>query len=389
MPSGKTEKVIPSTTPHVRLTHSTPPHEVKDGRDGRERFPLIWSLAAGTAHAAALALYIPINLTARFVALIGGFSSHAELVTPTPNLPERWNVQVSHLAETDTLSIGDRDTADVTVVVVPGNPGHSLFYTAFMQRLYDQAAQADIKKKVCVVAFSHLGHSPAATAKPCSYIEQSEHAAGVVASLQQSNPTSEYVLVGHSIGARLCLDMLSHRGDTAGWDESRITQAILLFPTVSYIGYSHNGMLDFPFMRCHTAMSTLFDAIRPAMRLSWLEPAAQLKLGKSAPPHGVRALCEMFASTCAGSQLYMGLTEMEDVLAAPTLSPAAQSKLVWYIGGECEKWVIRSDIAHLETQFPHSQINHCQQEIPHAFVLSDNDKVADMTWKWIGKALSQ
>lgn len=359
----------------------------REVRDGLERFPVTWSVAATAAHAAAIALYIPLTVTARLASIVGNAVSAelpaTELCTVQPRGFKRENIRASEIAETDTLSIGERSTADLTVVVVPGNPGHPLFYTAFMERLHKQAVAAATGREVCVMAISHLGHSPAAPARPCSYLEQSRHAADVVATLQRSNPRSVFVLVGHSIGCRLLLDMFAGNGAAAGWDESRVSRAVLLFPTVSFIGYSPNGFSNYPVMRCYSAMSAILEAARPAMKIGWLEPAASLRLGDAAPSTSVRALSEIFASESAANLLYMGLTEMTDVLGAPKLDRRAQEKLLFYIGGQCEKWVTRPDVEQLEREFLASDIRHCQEEIPHAFVLSHNETVADKTWEWV------
>eukprot|EP00038_Savillea_parva_P008967 m.180359 g.180359 ORF g.180359 m.180359 type:complete len:491 (-) comp14984_c0_seq1:136-1608(-) len=299
---------------------------------------------------------------------------------------ERRNIRVMDTAETDTVSVGDRDNADLTIVVIPGNPGHALFYTGYIGALY-KCAVASGMSNVCVLGISHLGHSPAAPAPPCSYAEQSDHTAQVVATLQRKNPKSKFVIVGHSIGSRLLLDMFSGNGAKAGWVPSRVARAVLLFPTVSYIGYSPNGYLNYPVLRLHAGMGALLEALRPALRPEWLAPVVRVRLGPLAHEDGVQALGEIIGSDSAGNLLYMGLTEMMHVLEPPRVDPDLQRKVLFYIGGQCEKWVTRPDVEELADVFTEATLLHCQQEIPHAFVLTHNEDVAGKTWSWIEEAL--
>ena len=61
-----------------------------------------------------------------------------------------------------------------------------------------------------------------------------------------------------------------------------------------------------------------------------------------------------------------------------------------YVGHpEKEKWVIPSDVQDLQRDFNESAFYHCSEEIPHAFVMTHSDLMADKTWRWLDEALHQ
>jgi len=354
-------------------------------------------------------MYPPINMLARLAALVvdtvtRGNPPRGRGAGAGGSADTRWTRQSvktsadGERGDTDTVSVGDMGAAELTLVVVPGNPGNALFYTTFITRLHALAAAAT-GKSVAVVAFSHPGHSAAAPRPSSSVEEHVRHAAGVVATLQRQNTRSDFVLVGHSIGGRIILEMFEAAGRAAGWDEARVAQAVLLFPTVAYIGYSPNCRAEYYMLRCHRAVTTVLQALEPALQPQWLKPLAHAYFARrfaeeeveavdGASPHAADALVEVVGTPgVLGSVMRSALDGMQSVLAAPTLTPAQQRKIVFYMGGQCEKWIVRSDLPHLERQYKESAMYHCRKELPHGFVLSHSDLVASMAWQWIAHSI--
>ena len=64
---------------------------------------------------------------------------------------------------------------------------------------------------------------------------QIQHKVSAVQQLYEASPQAEIVLAGHSVGARICIEVMRRR------PEFRVVQTHLLLPTVKFIADTPNG----------------------------------------------------------------------------------------------------------------------------------------------------
>jgi hypothetical protein len=111
--------------------------------------------------------------------------------------------------------------------------------------------------------YCYIGHGPLENVtihnSPFTLTDQINHK---IAFLENCFPPScTFVLIGHSIGAYMILKLLEYFGK----DQKRITQGLLLFPTIERMAISPSGRLATP-------VSNYFSwpLVAAAWSLSWL-----------------------------------------------------------------------------------------------------------------------
>ena len=152
---------------------------------------------------------------------------------------------------TETVRIGDLETAETIVLLVPGNPGNPRFYIQFMARLCELAASGGGSSgKLAGAVVGHLGHSRRSQPPggcgvlPHSYADQIAHKIEFMAYLQAAYPRARLVLAGHSIGAHCMLAMYQHRL----CHRARVAGCLGLMPTVLHIVATPNGATHYPLL---------------------------------------------------------------------------------------------------------------------------------------------
>lgn len=99
--------------------------------------------------------------------------------------------------------------AESTIVLfVPGNPGLAAFYTEYLSELHSRSPNLGI------LAHSHLGHTPRVTDQPVfsnpdsvGLQTQLKSATEALDAVKQTLKPKHITLVGHSLGAWLCLQV--------------------------------------------------------------------------------------------------------------------------------------------------------------------------------------
>lgn len=85
--------------------------------------------------------------------------------------------------------------------------------------------------------------------------------------------------------------------------------------------------------------------------------------------------------------LYLAHTELEEFVLDPDYEQIRrhQNRLHLYYG-TIDKWVPVQFYESLKENVPGVQAELCQNKIPHAFVLSSSEIVAEIVSKWINKS---
>jgi pimeloyl-ACP methyl ester carboxylesterase len=155
------------------------------------------------------------------------------------------------------------------IYVIPGNPGLITYYEPFMKTLRELLGEVEAKEE-CRRAFHIYGrnllgfddsdHDPpfgctsaaGVTTEPFTLEDQIR---GCCERVQEANKTllgagrvfDEVVLIGHSVGAYICLEIFNRHHQaireqhSSPWGDVNLKAGILLFPTVSHIAQSSSG----------------------------------------------------------------------------------------------------------------------------------------------------
>lgn len=273
----------------------------------------------------------------------------------------------------------------ILFLVIPGNPGVVGFYRTFTERLYNVF-------ECChpVWAVSHAGHC----VPPYSMdmVQDAQHAAagdvfGIAGQIEhklaflakQVPIETQLVLVGHSIGCYIILEMMKRN------PLLKVLKAIMLFPTIERMAVSPQGKVMTPLlcqMRYLAYLPLFLLSLLPATLKSSL-----IKLLFSGIPSLDQSVIEptvgLLSGDCAANALYMGGQEMKKVLERDNMTIRKHlDKLIFYYGAS-DHWCPVQYYRDIKRDFPSGDLKLCTERLRHAFVLDSSCRVAEMIAEWI------
>jgi len=295
----------------------------------------------------------------------------------------------------------------VVLLLIPGNPGLVDFYIPFLNNLHqriNETSSRDRYSKISIIAKAHLGHSPALFdagnlnrlgRTPMGLTSQVESAVELFDAASSHYSLSEHIngdikrkakviLIGHSVGAWIALQVLKERPDVHG--------LFLLFPTISGIGATPNGR----------ALSWLFKPPIPAIvsRLSVttnLIPNTVLRyLFKPWPEAQLGVLRSLISSpSTIYSTLSMANEEMKVIKSLTSDEATSDAQLlegntekIWFYFAEKDNWVgmereVILKIIHKESEDGNVRVVNGQEGVPHSFCITHSELVAEQCALWL------
>ncbi|XP_063771384.1 lipid droplet-associated hydrolase [Pseudophryne corroboree] len=268
-------------------------------------------------------------------------------------------------------------------LIIPGNPGVVGFYRTFMESLY-----CGFNRQYPVWTLSHAGHcSPPAGMDMTCDGDETEDVFGLngqiehkLSFLRENVPTEmKLVLIGHSIGCYIILEMLKRSADL------KVLRSILLFPTIERMAQSPQGKVMTPLL-----CSLRYIVYMPCYLLSFLPEVMKTSLVKFAL-RGIKSVDEacvtaslnLFRMECAVNAMYMGSQEMVNVMERDSETIKQNlSKLIFYYGAT-DAWCPVQYYEDIRRDFPKANIWLCEKGIRHAFVLDSSKEVAAMIKVWL------
>lgn len=281
------------------------------------------------------------------------------------------------------------------IIMIPGNPGLISFYQAFLKEL---AACLETTKHTNFIIEGHSLRGFETTdppAQPIGLQGQIDYVEDLLdrAHRRDEGPATEHVvLVGHSIGSYILLEVL-RRHSLRQRDQElpyRIVGGICLFPTVVDIAKSTSGrrvtrVLNMPyFALIASSVVALVVKLIPSFLLLYL-----IRLITRFPDHAARTVQAYLQSEMGVREtLHMARDEMneitvdkwdDDVWGSAASSDHARTKLYFYFG-ENDHWVAnrtRDDLlatrAYEAGTAEHwkPRMESDQNGIPHGFCMSE------------------
>jgi len=128
------------------------------------------------------------------------------------------------------------------IYFIPGNPGLVSYYTTFLTILHRSLNSPNFSSlaRVTIHGESLAGFeldSQPRTRAPLSLQSQISHVQSRIAAYSAQHAHPRLILIGHSVGAYIALEVLRRR-----LQDANVVAAILLFPTVTHIAASPNGL---------------------------------------------------------------------------------------------------------------------------------------------------
>ncbi|XP_024134594.1 lipid droplet-associated hydrolase isoform X2 [Oryzias melastigma] len=295
-------------------------------------------------------------------------------------------------ALTEVLKFGPRQLLPehkLVILLIPGNPGLVGFYKTFMQELHSL-----LEHKYPVWAVSHAGHCAAPDGM--DMVEDGRAAAeddvfGLsgqiehkLAFVRKHIPKgSSLVLVGHSIGCYIILEMMRRN------PELKVLKAVMLFPTIERMAESPQGRRLTPLL-CQMR----YLAYLPVFLVSLLPDilkAALIKLVLSCISSLDRCILQptvqLLSGDCAANSMYLGGQEMRMVLGRDNITIKKNlDKLIFYYGAT-DHWCPVKYFYDIKRDIPDGDFRLCKKGFRHAFVLDVGREVAEMVAEWIYGAL--
>ncbi|KAF9076097.1 hypothetical protein BDP27DRAFT_1211155 [Rhodocollybia butyracea] len=243
------------------------------------------------------------------------------------------------------------------VFFIPGNPGLSGFYISFLSALYQNLSN------ICILAQSHLGHTEAATSTESSLQSQVASAIEAFDALKKTFPTSKAIIIGHSVGSWISLQVLKAR-------LNEVDSLFLLFPTIANILDTPNGRTlswafrpPFPYLIAKISfLLRLFPSkVLSAVFHGW--PDTQLDV--------LRRLLR--SPSCVQACLSMAHEEMGTIRELDVNLLETHKHCIHMYFAETDGWVGKNKDVVLRSFTPdHGSVRivHGNHGIPHAFCIS-------------------
>lgn len=185
------------------------------------------------------------------------------------------------------------------------------------------------------------------------------------------------VLIGHSIGCYMILNLLSHI------PKDQVLRCFMLFPTIEKMQQSPNGRVFKPLLNYFR-----WGILTAVKLLSFLSPQIQRRLIQyhlrsfNTPECSITASMSLFNPVCVDHATYMAKQELfvVDQLQVDLLKQHID-KMSFYFGS-VDKWCPKEYCFALQEKFPDADIRLCQMDFSHAFVLDAGKEMADIVWEW-------
>lgn len=192
-------------------------------------------------------------------------------------------------------------------------------------------------------------------------------------------PDVSLILIGHSIGCYMILNMLEQL------PSSRVLRCFMLFPTIERMAVSPNGVSMTPLLRylrwlivaAALLLVVLPEEIRKAFIRFHFRKVDVAECLYKGVLHTLTPWTANFTTYLA--RIEMGqVTELQKDLVSKHLR-----KLSFYYGAS-DQWAPAQFYYELMTAFPEADARLCNLNLKHAFVISkkESKSMAEILWQW-------
>ena len=274
---------------------------------------------------------------------------------------------------THIYQLGNASLSSKSIVIIPGNPGLGGFYIPFAHELYNL-----FNENISILIISQAGHSP--PDKKCFTLnEQIEHKLIAIENLLPKSANHRLILIGHSIGSYMVLQMLDQLKD-------RLDRAFFLFPTIERMKESSAGqrfvrwypifLYLLPFLCLITQILCPFD---------WLKRKIISYYFSNSPEEDRSILIDtvlydLLNPLTLKNLLQMANEEMSVVQKRnDEIIQRFLNKITFYYGTN-DHWVPNDIAKQMKNLYPKGDIIECTNKYMHAFVLRHSKELAKIVF---------
>lgn len=197
---------------------------------------------------------------------------------------------------------------------------------------------------------------------------------------QHVPPDVQLILIGHSIGCYMILNMLD------ALPEGKVVRSFMLMPTIERMALSPNGQTMTPILRylrwlivfCALILSLLPKRIRSKL-VNWHYRDNDF------PPCVHRGILDTLNPWSANYATFLGKVEMNTVTDLQRHLVKKHSQKLSFYYGSTDHWAPVKYYYEFKADFPDIDVRICTQNIRHAFVMDrkEGQEMARIVWQWI------
>lgn len=268
------------------------------------------------------------------------------------------------------------------VLLIPGNPGCITFYENFILSLKSQLG-------IPVIGISHAHHQrEALTGSPSSRLfltdvydlqQQIQHKIDFVNDYFDED--TEILLIGHSIGAYICLKIMQHFRNSNNVNRNFV-HSFLLMPTVERMRVSPQGQQMILFLK-HLRylvmfLHVIFTSILPDIVIRRIF----VRNDPDCIQRGAKSLC---ATRCFNNVFYMAANELKvvDQLDKDLIQESLSSATFYYTPGD--HWAPESYGEQLKARFPKADVIIGTEGMTHEFLRTQSEEMSQILCRMMSK----
>ncbi|KAM7315833.1 lipid droplet-associated hydrolase isoform X1 [Ixodes scapularis] len=297
-------------------------------------------------------------------------------------------------APTQVICYGDKwlcveDPSRPVVLVIPGNPGSIEFYSEFMREIYEAH-----RGQLLVWGVSHAGHVAPPKSMELPNVEENPtlyscdgQIGHKLCFIEQFIPSgTPIVLVGHSIGCHMVLEILKRAPDL------NVKKAILLFPAIESLEECPRVSIISPlvtYLRPVTVATLSAIRVLPRAMQMFLVRLYIFMATSCSSPHttSLSGATNYFKPECLMACFVFTRDIIENVKERDndTIARHLDKLTVYY--GRNDHWSPVEYHDDLRRRFPSADVRLCERGFRHAFVLDKGAEVGRMVSDWIAPLL--
>lgn len=300
-------------------------------------------------------------------------ADHA-ILSPAANPVEEWHeVSADGALAQSLVYYPEAPSSDVLVLILPGNPGTPHFLLPLMRELATR-----VKRRYEVRCFSQTGHVAPwrNNGRVFSLQEQVEHKLHYVGARLKENPRLRLVLVGHSIGCYLSVQIAAKFPDA-------VEKIVFMQPAFAHMGSTPKGRdmaPVFAFRSQAVRFVKLLEHLFPMAVRRWL---VSLAIGSSTEKVLHFASLSLVSASVMRNVLHMALHEMQEVHAVDEDVIRRHEAKTLFVYSPVDGWVPSEFVQKYQLLFP--QARHRVVPQGHAFMMEPNGSrdMADHIAPWL------
>lgn len=268
------------------------------------------------------------------------------------------------------------------IMVIPGSPGMGHFYIPFARKLFQLG-----KGSYNVSVVSHAGHSPGHRRINrdgrdwYSLEDQVEHKLEYIK--EHVNHNTPIVLVGHSIGCYMIMQMLEQLSPDL------VQKVMFLFPAIEGLGRSKGGrhLSVISWFRLFILFFVWLTSWIPKPIQTWVVKKYFHNSPRDHIDYTVEGATNLVNPSCVNNCFRMFNQELTVVNNLNTELLGAHIKKISFYYGVKDRWLPPNAYADMRKRYPGKDIVQCSNGYHHAFVLSESNEMAQYVHGKIAKMM--